>query len=231
MRSRAFALNKAPLDAPLPIVFISSSRLRLHGWYVYSRSLSTALTIVPRAAIYTVYTSPTHPPIPNHLPTLIVTPHGMLFSYCVCPQILSSASRTTQQYPLLLLAYQLCTRSCTWSMEQLSPCPLECRELSADAVAARRPLCREALPSSRERRQWKSYRVRPRSCILVLFQGRPLRSLPKPEMDNNQHRRPLSHLQACASLSGLRRSPAFPSIETQPQCAVLEYVLLCLRRA
>ncbi|KAI0345419.1 hypothetical protein BDW22DRAFT_1354351 [Trametopsis cervina] len=37
------------------------------------------------AAIYTVYTSPTHPPIPNHLPTLIVTPHGqpanILYSY------------------------------------------------------------------------------------------------------------------------------------------------------
>ncbi|KAH9484340.1 hypothetical protein JR316_0003821 [Psilocybe cubensis] len=27
------------------------------------------------AAIYAVYTSPSHPPIPNHLPTLIVTPH------------------------------------------------------------------------------------------------------------------------------------------------------------
>jgi len=37
------------------------------------------------AAIYSVYTSPTHPPIPNHLPTLIVTPHGqpsnILYSY------------------------------------------------------------------------------------------------------------------------------------------------------
>ncbi|KAI0709355.1 hypothetical protein C8Q76DRAFT_743114 [Earliella scabrosa] len=37
------------------------------------------------AAIYTVYTSPSHPPIPNHLPTLIVTPHGqptnILYSY------------------------------------------------------------------------------------------------------------------------------------------------------
>ncbi|KAF7984015.1 hypothetical protein HWV62_17513 [Athelia sp. TMB] len=36
-------------------------------------------------AIYAVYTSPTHPPIPNHLPTLIVTPHGqpsnILYSY------------------------------------------------------------------------------------------------------------------------------------------------------
>ena len=28
------------------------------------------------AAIYTVYTSPNHPSVPNHLPTLIVTPHG-----------------------------------------------------------------------------------------------------------------------------------------------------------
>jgi hypothetical protein len=35
------------------------------------------------SAIYTVYTSPTHPPIPNHLPTLIVTPHGAL---CLCAQ-------------------------------------------------------------------------------------------------------------------------------------------------
>ncbi|KAG8967939.1 hypothetical protein FRC03_009074 [Tulasnella sp. 419] len=37
------------------------------------------------AAIYTVFSSPTHPPIPNHLPTLIVTPHGqpnnILYSY------------------------------------------------------------------------------------------------------------------------------------------------------
>ncbi|KAF8201447.1 hypothetical protein BJ912DRAFT_1019406 [Pholiota molesta] len=37
------------------------------------------------AAIYAVYTSPAHPPIPNHLPTLIVTPHGqpsnILYSY------------------------------------------------------------------------------------------------------------------------------------------------------
>ncbi|KAG6850538.1 hypothetical protein H0H93_012154 [Arthromyces matolae] len=37
------------------------------------------------AAIYAVYTSPTHPPVPDHLPTLIVTPHGqpsnILYSY------------------------------------------------------------------------------------------------------------------------------------------------------
>ncbi|KAH0827099.1 hypothetical protein J3R83DRAFT_4785 [Lanmaoa asiatica] len=37
------------------------------------------------AAIYAVYTSPSHPPVPNHLPTLIVTPHGqptnILYSY------------------------------------------------------------------------------------------------------------------------------------------------------
>ncbi|KZT44078.1 hypothetical protein SISSUDRAFT_330282 [Sistotremastrum suecicum HHB10207 ss-3] len=37
------------------------------------------------AATYAVYTSPTHTPIPNHLPTLIVTPHGqpsnILYSY------------------------------------------------------------------------------------------------------------------------------------------------------
>ena len=37
-------------------------------------ALPLSLSIM--AAIYSVYTSPTHPPIPNHLPTLIVTPHG-----------------------------------------------------------------------------------------------------------------------------------------------------------
>jgi hypothetical protein len=37
------------------------------------------------AAIYTVFTSPHHAPMPNHLPTLIVTPHGqpnhILYTY------------------------------------------------------------------------------------------------------------------------------------------------------
>ncbi|KAG9103686.1 hypothetical protein FRC06_008937 [Ceratobasidium sp. 370] len=37
------------------------------------------------SAIYTVFASPTHTPIPHHLPTLIVTPHGqpqnVLYSY------------------------------------------------------------------------------------------------------------------------------------------------------
>lgn len=28
------------------------------------------------SAIYSIYTSPNHAPIPNHLPTLIVTPYG-----------------------------------------------------------------------------------------------------------------------------------------------------------
>lgn len=40
---------------------------------------------ITMAAIYAVYTSPTHLPVPNHLPTLIVTPHGqpsnVLYSY------------------------------------------------------------------------------------------------------------------------------------------------------
>ncbi|CAD6890289.1 unnamed protein product [Tilletia controversa] len=37
------------------------------------------------SAVYSIYTSPNHAPIPNHLPTLIVTPHGQphhtLYSY------------------------------------------------------------------------------------------------------------------------------------------------------
>ncbi|KAL5511186.1 hypothetical protein ACEPAH_4401 [Sanghuangporus vaninii] len=59
-----------------------------HGWYVVlhfgfaHRRRNSSPEIV---AIYAVYTSPTHTPIPNHLPTLIVTPHGqpsnILYSY------------------------------------------------------------------------------------------------------------------------------------------------------
>ncbi|KAL7424621.1 hypothetical protein Q5752_000305 [Cryptotrichosporon argae] len=41
--------------------------------------------IVATKAIYTVFTSPHHAPMPNHLPTLIVTPHGqpnqILYTY------------------------------------------------------------------------------------------------------------------------------------------------------
>lgn len=29
-----------------------------------------------RTAVYSIFTSPHHPPVPEHLPTLIVTPHG-----------------------------------------------------------------------------------------------------------------------------------------------------------
>ncbi|KDN44117.1 hypothetical protein K437DRAFT_225136 [Tilletiaria anomala UBC 951] len=42
-------------------------------------------TLHPCIAIYSIYTSPNHAPIPNHLPTLIVTPYGQphhtLYSY------------------------------------------------------------------------------------------------------------------------------------------------------
>ena len=45
-----------------------------HGWCV-SPPLRP-YKVLTSTAIYAVYTSPTHPPVPNHLPTLIVTPHG-----------------------------------------------------------------------------------------------------------------------------------------------------------
>ena len=50
-----------------------------HGWYVFICFLIYLSSL--SEAIYAVYTSPSHPPIPNHLPTLIVTPHGYCFSF------------------------------------------------------------------------------------------------------------------------------------------------------
>lgn len=49
------------------------------------RQRSRCLPCLPMSAIYSIYTSPNHAPIPNHLPTLIVTPYGQphhtLYSY------------------------------------------------------------------------------------------------------------------------------------------------------
>lgn len=47
----------------------------------------SALLTSVAAAIYTIFTSPDHPPVPDHLPTLIVTPAGkpaqVLYTYLV----------------------------------------------------------------------------------------------------------------------------------------------------
>ena len=51
-----------------------------HGWYVLCICFPKYLPSLFKA-IYAVYTSPSHPPIPSHLPTLIVTPHGYLFLF------------------------------------------------------------------------------------------------------------------------------------------------------
>jgi hypothetical protein len=49
---------------------------------VVAPQFSTQFTIYGfLTAIYTVYTSPNHPSVPNHLPTLIVTPHGAFKSH------------------------------------------------------------------------------------------------------------------------------------------------------
>ena len=48
------------------------------------------------AAIYTVYTSPNHPSVPNHLPTLIVTPHGAFQSVSCDYSTRSDASPNLQ---------------------------------------------------------------------------------------------------------------------------------------
>lgn len=50
-------------------------------------------------AIYTVYTSPNHPSVPNHLPTLIVTPHGTVQSHFYVPTVHSDALSDLQANP------------------------------------------------------------------------------------------------------------------------------------
>ncbi|KAL4253176.1 hypothetical protein ABKN59_004093 [Abortiporus biennis] len=84
--SSVYRLATRPADSnhnPQPQttnIFLSYSHLSPVHFSRYSSNSGWRM-----AAIYTVYTSPTHPPIPNHLPTLIVTPHGqpsnILYSY------------------------------------------------------------------------------------------------------------------------------------------------------
>ena len=98
------------------------------------------------AAIYSVYTSPTHPPIPNHLPTLIVTPHGMsnLPYFLSAPHVFL---RSAFQYSLFLPAHQLRTPYLI-----LLPLPafnhslLELGELPLDSFPSRRSLRRQTFP-------------------------------------------------------------------------------------
>ena len=79
LKQRLAALSLAPSAPSSPSSSLSPSLLSFS--IPWQASLSPfpppAVLVTPAAAIYAVYTSPNHPPIPNHLPTLIVTPHGM----------------------------------------------------------------------------------------------------------------------------------------------------------
>lgn len=49
------------------------------------------------AAVYSIFTSPHHPPVPDHLPTLIVTPHGRPQQVLCEPAPLLSFSRSARR--------------------------------------------------------------------------------------------------------------------------------------
>lgn len=65
------------ISAACSVDHVGSVQSRL-GWTIHARSPRATLT--PRsfvcAAVYSIFTSPHHPPVPDHLPTLIVTPNG-----------------------------------------------------------------------------------------------------------------------------------------------------------
>lgn len=75
-----FALHHIPLS-PSRLVAPHSRTAPVHApWLVENYQIippSFGSRKTLRSAIYAVYTSPAHPPLANHLPTLIVTPHGM----------------------------------------------------------------------------------------------------------------------------------------------------------
>lgn len=100
--------SKLPPRLPPPL----SPPLAHAPWLVDS-VLPTALTfrslLSLRSAIYAVYTSPAHPPLANHLPTLIVTPHGAQQQrpQTVATYLTTSLLRATSEHSVLLRPYQL----------------------------------------------------------------------------------------------------------------------------
>ena len=94
------------------------------------------------AAIYTVYTSPNHPSVPNHLPTLIVTPHGMLPS-CFCDHTVHSDTLLDRQDNLPISSTRISTQTsyvpapAYLELDLTAPCATEHRELLAHALPAR----------------------------------------------------------------------------------------------
>ena len=143
-----------------------------HGGYVYI-CLPVYLSS-PSKAIYAVYTSPSHPPIPNHLPTLIVTPHG----YCSSFLLKSYAHSVEIGQPTNILYSYLHTNYVSLA-STLLVIPLkflEFRKLSFNAIAPRRSLCCKALSSS-SKGIGKSFRFGSGSFLFFHLTGSSLRSL------------------------------------------------------
>lgn len=127
LKQRRSRLNRLHL---LPAASPSQS-----AWPVsLPRPASDSLLTTAHTAIYTVYTSPNHPPIPNHLPTLIVTPHGMVHTSPSSPNF-----NTSPQDNRPISSTRTCTRTMYAvfhaRLEQVSPRPIECRELPLDTLA------------------------------------------------------------------------------------------------
>lgn len=98
-----------PEHTPTPFL---QSHIRFQAkWLVCTFVLSFSTYFYDfSAAIYTVYTSPNHPSVPNHLPTLIVTPHGML-QPDFCDHILHSDTLLNRQANLQISSTRISTRT------------------------------------------------------------------------------------------------------------------------
>ena len=93
------------------VMFASWSPEEVSEWLVRAVILqSLQFTIYDLlAAIYTVYTSPNHPLVPNHPSTLIVTPHDALeFHFCDHgPRShTSGTSRAAHKYPQFVSSHE-----------------------------------------------------------------------------------------------------------------------------
>lgn len=175
------------------VALFSCTAIIHHGRYVFHLFYFPFWIYLCPTAIYAVYTSPSHPPIPNHMPTLIVTPHGQPFS----PNSIHLSLTYTQQanhptfftriYIQTTLVHLLCP-----GIHGLLTRP-ELGELSLDTVSPGWSLRCQAISSSSS---WtrKSICFRSRSRLLSFFSCGQMRGISQPQVVYRQHGCHIPHL-------------------------------------
>lgn len=178
--------------------------------------------------MYTIYTSPKHAPVPDHLPTLVGRSLSVLavFDLTGCVQIVTPAGKPQNVlYTYLHTNYNQCGIFAGTHTPKITDNNSHCLEqgkLPLDALSQRRPLHSQDvsfISYNRCRSEWPDSWPK---------QGRTLRGIQSLEVVYQQHRNCHAHLQTDLAKLGSgfwQRGSAFVSglQNQQDQCMVVGY--------